>query len=379
LASLNPGPIQRAFTTYLESPEVLGAALYLERDGEVLLDCWGGNLDAARTRPWQRDTRTFLASTGKMAAALCVLHLVDRNRLGLDLPVSEVWPEFGHAGKGAITVRQVLTHQAGLVVFDPPRYDCFTDPPAMVRALEQQAPNYEPGTRLMYHTATYWFLCGEIVRRVSGIPMPQYWRREVVADTGMEFTLDVQDEELDRLAPTVVPEDDPLTEPLNDESTLMGQAWRVLRPRAGRVDQATAWNAPATRINGVSGFGNARGLAAMCRLLVNGGTEGKRQVFSRPMATRVLEPQVDAVEHLLDVPVRLGLACWLNGGAFDLVGNPRAFFALGAGGHMGLGDPDRRIAFGFCVNRHEGRSFDQIPPVAAALAAIRAVSVPLGL
>lgn len=373
MTSLNPAPIQRAFATYLESPEVLGAALYLERDGEALLDCWGGTVDAGRTRPWQRDTRTFLASTGKMASALCVLHLVDRGHLGLDQPVSEIWPEFGHAGKSAITVRQVLTHRAGLVVLDPPRYGCFSDPQAMVHALEQQAPNYEPGSQLMYHTSTYWFLCGEIVRRVSGISIPQYWRREVVGGNDMEFTLDVLDEELDRLAATVVPDDDPFNDSLNDEATLMGQAWRVLRTRAGRVDQSTAWNAPSTRTNGVSGFGNARGLAAMCRLVVNGGTDGTRQVFSRQMADGVLEPQVETVEKLLGIPVRIGLASWLNGGAFDLVENPRAFFTIGAGGHVGLGDPDRRIVFGFCVNRHEARSFDQIPPVAAALSAIRGV------
>jgi len=371
MGPLNPDPIRRAFTSYVESPEVLGAALFLERDGEVLLDCWGGFLDAGRTRPWQRDTRTFLASTGKMASALCVLHLVDRGQLGLDQPVSAVWPEFGQAGKGAITVRQVLTHRAGLVVFDPPRYDCFADPQAMVHALEQQAPNYEPGSQLMYHTSTYWFLCGEIVRRVSGISMPRYWRREVVGDTAMAFTLDVLDQEREGLAATVVPADDPFNESLNDESTLMGQAWRVLRPRAGRIDQTAAWNAPSTRANGVSGFGNARGLAAMCRLLANGGTDGTRQVFSRQMADVLLESQVETMEQLLGIPVRIGLASWLNGGAFDLVENPRAFFTIGAGGHMGLGDPDRRIVFGFCVNRHEARSFDQIPPVAAALAAIR--------
>jgi CubicO group peptidase (beta-lactamase class C family) len=373
LAFLNPETIRRAFTAYLASPDVLGAALYLERDGEVLLDCWGGTRDAGRTRPWQRETRTFLASTGKMASALCVLHLVDRGRLGLDQPVSEIWPEFGRAGKGAITVRQILTHRAGLVVLEPPCYDCFSNPRAMIRALEQQPPNYEPGSQLMYHTSTYWFLCGEIVRRVSGIPMPQYWRREVVGDTAMAFTLDVLDGELEQLATTVVPENDPLDEPLNDESTLMGQAWRVLRPHAGRIDQNAAWNAPATRANGVSGFGNARGLAAMCRLLVPMGADGTGRVFSRQMAASALEPQVEATEQLLGVPARLGLASWLNGGAFDLVGNPRAFFTIGAGGHIGLGDPDRRIVFGFCINRHETRTWDQVPPVATALAAIRGV------
>jgi CubicO group peptidase (beta-lactamase class C family) len=367
---LNPEPIQQAFAAYLASPTVLGAALYLEQDGEVLADCWGGWFDATRTRPWERATRTFLASTGKMASALCVLHLVDQGRLGLDQPVSEVWPGFGQAGKAAITVRQVLTHQAGLVVLDPPRYGCFADPAAMVQALEQQAPNYAPGSRLMYHTSTYWFLCGEIVRRVSGVPMPRYWR-EIVAGTGLEFTLDVRDGELDRLAPTAIAEDDPFTEPLNDESTLMGQAWRVLKPQEGWIDQSAAWNAPSTRTNGVSGFGNARGLAGLCRLLLNGGRDGPRQVFSQEMAGAILQPQVEATEQLLGVAARVGLASWLNGGAFDLVGNPRAFFTIGAGGHIGLGDPDRRITFGFCVNRHEARSVEQIPPVAAVLAAMR--------
>jgi CubicO group peptidase (beta-lactamase class C family) len=225
----------------------------------------------------------------------------------------------------------------------------------------------------MYHTSTFWFLCGEIVRRVTGHPITWYWRRELARDAGIEFSLDVEDAERNGLAPTVVADDDPFTQLMNDESVLMGQAWRVLKPRGGRIDQSVAWNSSATRSNGVSGFGNARGLAAMCALLVNGGVHGTRQVFSRELADLMLQVQVEDTEQLLGIPARLGLVSLLNGGGFDLVGNPRAFFTLGAGGHIGLGDPDRKVVFGFCVNRHEARSYDQIPPVAAALAAIREI------
>jgi len=246
----------------------------------------------------------------------------------------------------------------------------------MVRAIEQQAPNFAPGTRGMYQTSTYWFLCGEIVRRVSGLPLTRYWRREIAGDPGVELTLDVRDDELPLLSPTVVPDDDPFHGPLNDESLPMGQAWRVLKPRGGRIDQAAAWNSPATRRNGVSGFGNARGLAALAGIIVTGGRIGTRQVFSAAMVEAILRPEFAGREELLGVQARLGLAGFLDGGDFRLVNNPRAFFMVGLGGHIALGDPDRKVTFGFCVNRQEGRPFDQIPPVAAALATIR--GMPLG-
>src|SRR5213594_3873580 len=105
--------VREAFERNFAHGEV-GAALAVTIDGCPVLDLWGGYADAARTRPWQRDTIVNLYSVGKAISAVCALRLVDAGLLDLDAPVARYWPEFAQANKGGLPVRYLLTHQAAL-------------------------------------------------------------------------------------------------------------------------------------------------------------------------------------------------------------------------------------------------------------------------
>src|SRR5947209_1687043 len=98
----------------------IGASVAVLIDGEPVVDIWGGHLDQARTRAWQRDTIVTVFSTTKTMTALCALILADRGELDLDAPVARYWPEFAQAGKGAIEVRHLLGHTSGLSGWDEP-------------------------------------------------------------------------------------------------------------------------------------------------------------------------------------------------------------------------------------------------------------------
>ena len=161
--------VRDALSEILGSGTEVGAALAVYIDGHAVADLWGGHADAARTRPWERDTIVNLYSVGKAATAVCALRLVEAGLLDLDAPVARYWPEFAQAGKAKIPLRYLLTHQAALPAIAHllpsgawSRWDVVTE------ALAAQAPWWEPGAGHGYHVNTQGFLIGEVVRRITG-------------------------------------------------------------------------------------------------------------------------------------------------------------------------------------------------------------------
>src|SRR5262249_51191434 len=133
--------VRSALAETLTSGAEVGAALAVYVEGRAVVDLWGGHADAARTRPWERDTIVNLYSVGKAVSSVCALRLVDAGRLDLDAPVAEYWPEFAQAGKDALPVRYLLTHQAGLpAIARPLPSGAWRDWSAMTSALAAQSP-----------------------------------------------------------------------------------------------------------------------------------------------------------------------------------------------------------------------------------------------
>src|SRR6185503_661525 len=153
---------------FAERGEV-GASVCVTVGGATVVDLWGGIADPKTGRAWERDTIGVVWSCTKGATALCAHMLVARGALDLDAPVASYWPEFAAAGKGAITVRMLLSHQAGLAAISEPILDDgYCDWDLIVGRLAAQAPLWSPGTRQGYHALTFGHLVGELVRRISG-------------------------------------------------------------------------------------------------------------------------------------------------------------------------------------------------------------------
>ena len=184
-----------------DKPEV-GAAVAVWRGGKLVADLWGGFADAAKTKPWARDTIANVYSTTKGMAALCALRLAERGALDLDAPVARYWPEFAASGKAAIPVRWLLTHQAGLAAVREKLPDeALFDPRVVCEALAAQAPWWEPGTQHGYHAVTFGHLVGEVVRRVDGRTLGNYFREELAQPLGLDFHVGVPERARSRAAP----------------------------------------------------------------------------------------------------------------------------------------------------------------------------------
>ena len=175
-----------------------GASVAVTVDGRPVVDLWGGWSDAARTRPWERDTIVVVASTTKGLTGLCGNMLIDRGQLDPDAPVARYWPEFAENGKEGVLVKHLFDHTAGLpnMPRDVPASDWF----GVVDALAAKRPRWEPGTAHNYHAATYGYLIGEVVRRVTGVTIGTFARREVCEPLGIDFWIGVPPELDDRCA-----------------------------------------------------------------------------------------------------------------------------------------------------------------------------------
>src|SRR5688572_29539692 len=160
--------LREAFAANFSEQGEVGAGLCIEIGGARVVDLWGGHRDVARTRLWREDTLVNAFSVGKGVVAMLALVLIERGDLSLDAPVARYWPEFGAAGKHAITVRALLAHRAGLPAIRERLPDeALYEWDRICAALASQAPYWTPGTAHGYHVNTYGFLAGELIRRVT--------------------------------------------------------------------------------------------------------------------------------------------------------------------------------------------------------------------
>jgi CubicO group peptidase (beta-lactamase class C family) len=193
--------VRDAFVENFASRQEVGAALCVVSDGAVVADLWGGWQDARTQRPWDRDSLVDVFSVGKAAAALCVARLVGQGRLSYDEPVARLWPEFAAGDKSRVTVRQLLSHQAGLPAVRKLLPDRIVfDWDAMCGVLAAERPWWMAGTAHGYHANTFGFLVGELVRRVSGLTLGTMLRQEITGPMAADFFIGVPPSELSRVA-----------------------------------------------------------------------------------------------------------------------------------------------------------------------------------
>ncbi|HEX2391547.1 MAG TPA: serine hydrolase domain-containing protein [Solirubrobacterales bacterium] len=370
-------PLADALRENFASRGELGAAVAVVLDGRPVVDLWGGWADEARTRPWARETIVDGFSVGKAMAALCALRLAEHGALDLDAPVAERWPEFGAAGKEAITARMILAHRAGLpAIRRLLPLEAIFDWERIATALAAEQPWWEPGSAHGYHVNTFGFLIGEVVRRAAGVGIAEYLRREITGPLDADFGFGLGPEEQARCAEfsfgggTSEPTEE-------DRERALGHAGtRLLLERAywnppGISGTEGTVNTPAWRaavIPSANGHGTARGVARIYAALLGpvaadpGAAAGSTAPTGSPPATRgpLLEPATLAeaiaeassgADLVLGRPSRFGLGFQLTEPERPLGPNPRAFGHFGAGGSLGFADPDAGLAFAYLMNR----------------------------
>jgi CubicO group peptidase (beta-lactamase class C family) len=351
--------VRDAFVDNFTERGDVGAGFTLFADGRMVVDIAGGVIDRVTNDPYTADTLQVVFSTTKGATAACASLLAQQGLLDFDAPVATYWPEFAQAGKQSIPVRWLLCHKAGLPTFDRTltRAESFAWTP-VIEALAAQAPYWEPGTRFGYHAVTYGHLVGEVVRRITGKPMGEFWQDEFARPLGLEFFIGLPAEFEPRVAPMIAA---PAIE-MSDEAraasakTLLG---RAISMNGAWPDLATAANTReyhAAELGAAGGITNARSLARFYAGLIgpiDGGPD--RALFSRETIDRARQPQADGEDLVLSlsgvsVQTRFGLG-FATAGPMQVYGGPGGFGHGGAGGSAGFADPDLGIAGGYVMNQ----------------------------
>jgi CubicO group peptidase (beta-lactamase class C family) len=345
-------PVRDAFVANFTERGDVGAAVTVAVGGRVVVDLWGGWADAARRRPWERDTLVNAFSVTKGLTTVCVLQLVGRGLLDLDARMARYWPEFARDGKETITLRQVLSHQAGLpAVRDPLPDGAMLDWDAMVRALERQTPWWDPGAMHGYHVNTFGYLVGEVVRRVSGTTVGSLLRAHVAEPLGADVHIGLPASEHHRVAEFLWPAYAPLPErPASGEDELMRWSAYWNPPGlsgAGWVNSA-AWR--AAEIPSTNGHATARGVARVYAALARGGAIDGVRILDRPVLDAAVCEQVSGHDRVLQRPSRFAVGFQLTQPERPLGPNPGGFGHFGTGGSLGFCDPDADVAFGYVMN-----------------------------
>ncbi len=157
-----------AFAENFRSLNELGAAVALYKDGEKLVDLWGGYRDVDRKRAWTEHSIVSMASVVKGMMALGVHMLADQGKLDYDAPVADYWPQFAQNGKGRVTVRQAISHHAAIHFIDAAEPGDYHRWDRMVAAVARQKPEWGPGTRGVYHTTSFIFILGKLIAAATG-------------------------------------------------------------------------------------------------------------------------------------------------------------------------------------------------------------------
>ncbi len=349
-----------------------GAAVCVYHGGEKVVDIWGGTMDDKGT-PWHEDTMAVSFSTTKGIASTALHVCADRGLIDYDAPVCKYWPEFAQKGKHDITVRHVMTHQAGLYgirkLIDDARN--MLDWEHMVEKLAAAQPMMKPGTGSAYHGITYGWLVGELVRRVSGKTLPEFLRTELAEPLKLDgLYIGVPSSELHRVSRLVSSMKSATPKPKksgsgkkrkpNLQQQILGRIPQLARmahalaPRGiGKFDFSDPEVVQAS-IPGAGGVFTARSLAKLYAALANGGELHGVRIMQRETIEKAARVQLRGVDKVVPIDMQWRLGYHMAG---TTKGIPKgAFGHYGFGGSGAFAHPKRNLSAAMVLNGGVGSS-----------------------
>ena len=363
MIEINVDSIRRVFDENFAARGEIGASVSVWQAGREIVTLAGGFGERERSRAWTADTPALIWSATKGPASACVLHALEAAGISLAEPVAKWWPEFSQAGKGSVTIAELLSHRAGLSALDAKV--SVLDYGAVVAALAAQVPQWPRGEGHGYHTRTFGFLEDELLRRVQppGMTLGRYWQEKFAGPLGLDIWIGLPDELHSRVAttyPARVPglmaeTPDPLYVALADPASL---ARRSFVSPAGLHSVASMMTAEARRTEfpAFGGIGSARGLAKFYAQLASP-DDG---LFSPVSRGAMRTPMVSGMDRVLCSETAFSAGFMLD--PCDALGAKRrqifgpsawAFGHPGAGGLHAFADPENQIGFAYVMNQME--------------------------
>ena len=355
--------VAEIFAQNFDKYNEIGSSLCVVVDGETAVDIWGGYTNEQRTDEWNNETLSVAFSSTKAALALCAHILIEREELKTEDKVVKYWPEYGKKGKVETTVGMILNHTAGLPAFATTvEQGGFFDWEYMIGLLENEEPFWIPGKKTGYHMMTTGWLIGELIKRVTGKSLGEFFNDEVSKPYNLEYWIGLPDSEVDRVAKVT-----PFKSSPSDKPSEFAEAFRSKPNSMQRLSLTNTggydYNSVDTykaEIGGVGGITNARSLAGMLTPLA----QNNEKLLSKNTVKRLSQSySVPGIDSMLMLPTRFseGLMIHMDnrdnfegeGGSFII--GPSSFGHVGFGGSSAtFADPEYKMSFGYMVNKLGG-------------------------
>jgi CubicO group peptidase (beta-lactamase class C family) len=336
--------VREAFASLWNEIEV-GAGLSVFLGDELVVDLWGGHTNRDRTIPWQRNTLVNTYSISKGIVSLALACLADEGKLDYNKPVADYWPQFGAERKFGITVTQVLSHQAGVYTFQPRiEAEDLYDWQKSAFNIASQAPAWEPGTAFGYHSITWGYIAGELVRRITGKTTGNYLRSRLTDQLDADFYIGLTDVEQERCAEVIGPNHARIPfrkRPITKKDTLSNND-PALTPY--RHVSSSAWR--NAEIPSSNGHGSSLGIAQCYQAAITG------KLFSTETLQLAVKEETNGEADLcLGQLLRRSKGFILNCQPCYFGPSKRAFGHAGTGGSTAFADPDNKVAFAYVTNQ----------------------------
>lgn len=364
--------IRKLFIENFKEERDLGASIAIYHQGKLVVDLWGGWFDGSRTKPYDNDTLQTVFSTSKGLVATAVALCVQRGLLDYSALVTKYWPEYGQNGKENTKVADILSHRAGppLVSSAVEEYLTWMNGTAMIHILEQEKPLWPPGTAHGYHSMTYGWLAGELVRRVDPKQrtLGKFIQDEIMDPLEIEFYIGLPTEYKHRVSPVHY-----------NERSKQNQSESMMT----LLNAYNGYEMQKSEIPAANGITNARSIARLYASLIGNidDTKQKRfldeKILQQAIKSYTPENEMDLISHSTS---SFGMGFLLYDRTFtslepDKFGhNGKNFymnticlnifdFYVGVGGSIGFASPSKNLSFAYVMNRLDTKQADIDPRI----------------
>lgn len=342
--------VREVFAENLKSGADLGASVAVVERGSVVVDLCGGFTTQDRDAPWTPNTIANVYSTTKPMVALVALMLIDRGEIAPDDRVAKYWPEFAKNGKEDITIAHLMSHTSGLPAWDPPfsLADLY-DWQVAVDRLADMTPWWKPGTAIGYHVLNYGHLIGEVVRRVTGQSLGEFFKREIAEPLGIDFHIGLHPSHHHRVSPVFLGEGSRI-----DISQFKPDSYFIrtqIAPNIGGPENTATHEWRVAEIGAANGHGNALSVALAQSAMTNEGVVNEKKLISQRTIELAGAQQVEGVDLVLQVPMRFGLGFALASPHYPVQQGRNVLYWGGFGGSRIIHLPDEGITFAYVMNK----------------------------
>ncbi len=359
--------VKEEFINNFKEKKELGAACAVYLKGKKIVDLWGGYRDAKTRDPWKEDTLVLVYSTTKGISGLAVALAHSRDYFDYDEKVAIYWPEFAQNGKEHITVRQLLSHQAGLCAIDEPMdLETLGNLDKVAEIIAKQAPAWEPGEKQGYHGITLGWYESELIRRTDPKhrSIGQFFHEEIAKPLNLEFYIGLPTEIHDsRIANTYAPMykirmlfntkklPKEFVKAFLKKGSITNRTFS--NPKVlGKVTNYNAHEMRSIELPASNGIGQVRSIAKLYGIFATGGAELKikPETMDALMIPATL-PLSGAFDEVLRLDSIFSLGFIKPTPAFQFGSSEKAFGTPGAGGSFAYADPDAKLGFAYGMNK----------------------------